>query len=111
MYFSHVHFYISLFVLKFNGICLYSYTRTLSSYTVFTAVTSLLPYLPERFQKPQRRLEEQLQGVSETEPHWQTCVERTTGALGFAVGALYVEEHFSQQQKDEVVVQPSSDLL
>ena len=69
---------------------------------VFAAVTSMLRYLPESYQAPQRRLAEVLMGVSEQPPHWRTCVGRTIDTLGFAVSALYVDEYYSESDRQQV---------
>ena len=76
--------------------------RTLTNYVVFAAVTSMLRYLPESYQAPQRRLAEVLMGVSEQPPHWRTCVGRTIDTLGFAVSALYVDEYYSESDRQQV---------
>ena len=76
--------------------------RTLTNYVVFAAVTSMLRYLPESYQAPQRRLAEVLMGVSEQPPHWRTCVSRTVDTLGFAVSALYVDEYYSESDRQQV---------
>ena len=41
-------------------------------------------------------------GASDPQPRWRVCVNKVANALGFAVGALYVEKAFDDQAKKEV---------
>ena len=41
-----------------------------------------------------------LRGQKELAPRWKRCVEETDGALGEAVGQLYVEKVFGKEQKE-----------
>ena len=35
-------------------------------------------------------------------PRWRSCVDRVNTAMKFAVGALFVDEHFSSDDKKKV---------
>jgi len=41
-------------------------------------------------------------GVTGEKEKWRECVEDTEGALGFAVGAMYVRETFHGESKASV---------
>ncbi len=40
-----------------------------------------------------------LQGTKEIQPRWKRCVQSTDGQLGFALGKLYVKDHFPPEAK------------
>jgi len=47
-----------------------------------------------------------LSGTPEIQPRWKRCVEATDGAIGMALGKIYVKEHFPPEAKrraDEMV--------
>lgn len=41
-------------------------------------------------------------GVQSSPALWEECIERTTGTIGFAVGALFVKKSFSEDSKQNV---------
>jgi putative endopeptidase len=41
-----------------------------------------------------------LQGTVEIQPRWKRCVQATDGSLGFALGKIYVREHFPPAAKE-----------
>ncbi len=43
-----------------------------------------------------------LTGSDVAVPRWRQCVADVTGAMGLAVGRMYVEEHFTKETKDDV---------
>jgi len=43
-----------------------------------------------------------LNGVKELRPRWKRCLESTDGAMGEALGQLYVEKYFSAESKKKV---------
>ena len=60
------------------------------------------PFVNEDFDFNQRIL----QGTEKIQPRWKRCVRSTDNAMGFALGKLYVAEHFPPESKaraDEMV--------
>ncbi|MEP6768960.1 MAG: M13 family metallopeptidase, partial [Acidobacteriota bacterium] len=43
-----------------------------------------------------------LAGVPEIQPRWKRCVNATDGAMGMALGRIYVKEHFPPEAKKRV---------
>ena len=54
------------------------------------------------FRQVALELNRALYGIDGGSPQWERCVGSAEGSLGFAAGALFVEEHFSRQDKEEV---------
>lgn len=72
----------------------------LHAYLRWHAVDGLADALPERFVTAQFEFfGRTLAGQQEIEPRWKRCVEATEGALGEAVGKLYVERRFAGDSK------------
>jgi putative endopeptidase len=65
---------------------------------VFNAAAPSLPkeFVDEDFDFYQRVL----QGTQENLPRWKRCVSATDGALGMALGKIYVGDHFPPEAKD-----------
>ena len=80
----------------------FSDLRTINNYIIFSIVSPLMSYLPERFQAPSRKLTTFLSGVRETPAQWSRCIDRTTSAFGYAVGAMFVDEYFPETDKEQV---------
>lgn len=86
----------------------------LKHYVTFRILDAAAPYLPSDFADAHFELHrKQLAGVPEQEPRWKRAVSATSGggagdfgALGEAVGQLYVARHFkpvARQRMDELV--------
>ena len=71
---------------------------------VFKVIAKYLAFLPDRFQAPARKLDKLLTGVSETPAQWSRCTERTILAFGYTVGAMFVDAHFLESDKERVNV-------
>ncbi|KAK2167416.1 hypothetical protein LSH36_28g07049 [Paralvinella palmiformis] len=76
--------------------------ETLASYMVWHVIITLLPYMPIAYRMPLLEFESTLSGVSASENMWEDCVSHTESSFGFATGALFVEENFSKQDKQDV---------
>ncbi|MCR9191121.1 MAG: M13 family metallopeptidase [Gammaproteobacteria bacterium] len=65
-----------------------------------SAVTSSLskPFVDEAF-----KMAQVLSGVEALQPRWKRVVGTESGALGFAVGEVYVREHFSPAARQQVL--------
>ena len=84
--------------------------ETLQQYTVFRILDAAAPLLPSAFADAHFDLHrKQLEGVPEQEPRWKRAVGVTAGqgagdfgALGEAVGQLYVARHFKPAARDRM---------
>ena len=65
------------------------------AYLRWHLVDAAAPYLPEAFVNERFRFRSKLTGVTEQQPRWLRVLHAENGALGFAVGKLYVERYFS----------------
>ncbi len=65
-------------------------------------VDSFAPYLSEPFQQENFKMKVALTGVKEQLPRWKRVVRTEDQALGFAIGKIYVERHFSADSKKQV---------
>ncbi|MFS8067518.1 MAG: M13 family metallopeptidase [Byssovorax sp.] len=72
------------------------------AYLRWHLVDSTAPYLPEAFVNERFRFRSKLTGVTEQQPRWLRVLRAENGALGFAVGKLYVERHFPPDSKARV---------
>ena len=63
-------------------------------------VTNAAAYLPKAFSDEDFRFSSGvLRGVKEQEPRWQVCAKAVDGALGEALGEIYVQKHFPPAAK------------
>jgi len=69
---------------------------------VWHVIITLLPYMPIAYRMPLLEFESTLSGVSASENMWKDCVSHTESSFGFVTGALFVEENFSKQDKQDV---------
>ena len=67
-----------------------------------TVVKNLLPYLSTEYSQLYDELREVLYGSSGDSELWKKCVDMTVDGVGFAAGALFVENHFTPKDKEEV---------
>jgi putative endopeptidase len=74
--------------------------ETWKDYLRFQAVDDVSGYLPKRFVDEQFAFYgTALSGTPQLRPRWKRAVSATNGALGEAVGKLYVQRYFSPQEK------------
>ena len=69
---------------------------------VWSAVKSLMGYLPLKYTQAALILQKAMIGVDALGPLWDRCVSKTNVVFGFATGALYVEQYFSESSRREV---------
>ena len=67
-------------------------------------VSSHTALLPSRFREKKLILTRALSGVDTLPQRWISCVGRTEGAFPYVTGAMYIEDRFSSQEKEEVRV-------
>jgi putative endopeptidase len=60
-------------------------------------------YLSQPFVDEQFKMAQALSGVEKILPRWKRVVNTESGALGFAIGKMYVDKYFSAQSKIEVI--------
>ncbi|XP_021353180.1 endothelin-converting enzyme homolog isoform X2 [Mizuhopecten yessoensis] len=74
----------------------------LADYMVWTTVSSLSGYLPQRFIDLALILSKVESGVTKLEPRWKRCMGKAVGTAGYAAGALYVQDYFAETSKAQV---------
>lgn len=80
--------------------------RLLNNYLVWHVVYPLAPLLSEKFRDAHEDLIKVLTGSTRSEDLWKKCMGSTGGAIGMAVGKLFVEKVFdgtSKQQATQMV--------
>jgi putative endopeptidase len=70
------------------------------SYLTFQLATRAAPYLTKRFADAQFAFTSALTGQQEQEVRWKKCVAFTDGALGDALGQLFVRDRFPGASKE-----------
>ncbi len=84
--------------------------ETLRAYLRWTAINSSAAALSRPFAEADFAFYGRaLRGQKEIEPRWKRCVAATTGALGEAIGKLYVEREFAGGSK-EVALEMIGDI-
>lgn len=71
----------------------------LGNYLTWQLVRSLCPCLSKNFREAYKGVRKVLLGSDGGEEPWRYCVQDTSSAIGFAVGAMYVREMFHGQSK------------
>ena len=72
----------------------------LKAWRAFTAVEGAASVLPQRFVNAQFEFRNKtLGGQPELSPRWKRAVDATNGALGQAVGEIYVQRYFPPESK------------
>ncbi|CAH1789738.1 unnamed protein product [Owenia fusiformis] len=74
--------------------------RTLANYMMWNVVDASIGYLPVPFREAALILTNALSGVSALSPTWERCVAKTTDVVGFASSALFLEQHFTEKDKN-----------
>ncbi|XP_067653743.1 endothelin-converting enzyme homolog isoform X2 [Haliotis asinina] len=77
--------------------------EVLANYMMWQVISMLPGYLPDKFVDAALILTKAETGVSDVSPRWQRCVFKTSDALPFVTGALYVQEKFPPNSKQEVL--------
>jgi putative endopeptidase len=72
------------------------------AYLRWHLIDAAAPYLPDAFVNERFRFRSKLTGVTQQPPRWLSVLRAENAALGFAVGKLYVERHFSADSKVRV---------
>ena len=75
---------------------------TLANYFVWHGMNGGLSYMPYSFRQAKLELHHALQGVTDLGAQWEICIDRVMGVLSQAIGAIFVEEFFSEADKNSV---------
>lgn len=73
------------------------------TYLRWHLIDSFAPYLSTEFVNEDFKMMSLLGGAKELKPRWMRVIGTEDGALGFAVGKLYVQKEFPPQAKKEAV--------
>ena len=76
--------------------------RTLANYIVWHIVHGFQFVLPQSFNLAKLKFDSAMYGVHGGTPRWRSCIERLSGTMMYAVGSLFVDEHFSSNDKKKV---------
>lgn len=76
--------------------------QVLANYIVWRSVESLTGYLPAEFLEAALQLDKVESGIKEYPARWKRCLSKIESSLGFALGALYIQENFAESSKTEV---------
>ena len=76
--------------------------RVLANYIVWRSVEPLTGYLPAEFLSAALELDKVESGIKEYPVRWKRCLNKVESSLGFALGALYIQENFAEKSKAEV---------
>jgi putative endopeptidase len=72
-------------------------------YLRWRLIDAFAPYLSKPFVDEDFRMQSAITGTQKLLPRWQRVVNAEDGALGFAIGKLYVEKEFPPSSKAEVL--------
>lgn len=77
--------------------------REKKDYYIWTVVRAGAGYLSDDFADASFQFSKVISGVETMRPRWKRALGATEGALGEAIGQLYVEKYFPQSSKDYMV--------
>ncbi len=72
-------------------------------YIQWHVVDAFASYLSQPFVDEDFKMNQALTGVETQLPRWKRVVQTENGALGFAIGKIYVARYFSEQSKQDVL--------
>ncbi|XP_052219549.1 endothelin-converting enzyme homolog isoform X2 [Dreissena polymorpha] len=76
--------------------------ETLANYVVWQSVQQMIGYLGKEFETAALILDKVETGVKEYPTRWKRCLTKDTATLGFALGAMYIQDNFANSSKKEV---------
>lgn len=77
--------------------------REIKDYYLWKYVAQAAGYLSDDFADASFEFNKVMSGVKEQRPRWKRALGATEGAMGEAVGQLYVEKYFPQSSKDYMI--------
>ena len=75
--------------------------KTLQNYAILLTVSGYAPSFGGALRDAYDKFQGVFTGVQGSLPRWQVCVEDTNNVVGFGLGAIYIEENFPEQAKDD----------
>ncbi|MDE7452751.1 MAG: M13 family metallopeptidase [Paramuribaculum sp.] len=78
-------------------------TREIKDYYLWKYVSQAAGALSDNFTDASFEFSKVMSGVQELRPRWKRALGATEGAMGEAVGQLYVEKYFPQSSKDYMI--------
>ena len=78
------------------------FSRLTANYMMWQVVHRAVPLLSADFRRARLNLERVVSGTSAAEERWKTCMRSTGGALGMALGSLFVADSFQESSKKAV---------
>ncbi|GFS15941.1 endothelin-converting enzyme 1 [Elysia marginata] len=84
-----------------STLCAHALPRILNDYMLWHLVGDFASLLSKPFREAKQKFHEILTGTKGNEDAWYTCISDTDSVLGFAVGALFVEETFKGGSKEK----------
>ncbi|MDP3268210.1 MAG: M13 family metallopeptidase [Legionella sp.] len=73
------------------------------TYLRWHLIDAFAPYLSKPFVDQNFKMITALTGTEKILPRWKRVVNTENAALGFAIGKMYVDQHFSAQSREEVL--------
>ncbi|MDE7152934.1 MAG: M13 family metallopeptidase [Muribaculaceae bacterium] len=77
--------------------------REIKDYYLWKYVANAAPYLSDDFSDASFEYAKVVSGVKEQRPRWKRALSATEGALGEAIGKLYVEKYFPESSKKQML--------
>ncbi len=77
--------------------------REKKDYYIWKYVSGAAPYLSDSFSDASFEFNKVYSGVQEQRPRWKRALSATEGAMGEAVGQLYVEKYFPASSKEYMI--------
>ena len=77
--------------------------REKKDYYLWKYVAGAAPYLSDNFTDASFEFNKVMSGVQEQRPRWKRALAATEGAMGEAVGQLYVEKYFPESSKQQML--------
>lgn len=74
----------------------------MANYIAWQAVSSMISYMSMEYRLALLQLRMDIYGVSADTSRWEFCTTHADEALGFATGALFVEQYFSEYDRSKV---------
>ncbi|XP_014239288.1 neprilysin-4-like [Cimex lectularius] len=79
-------------------------TSTLANYMLWKMIVNMLYFMGDRFKKADGNFINNAYGVESLPARWEQCVVQMSKDLGLAVGAMFVQKHFDEFYKKEVIL-------
>ena len=77
--------------------------REIKDYYLWKYVSQAAPYLSDKFTDTNFEFSKVVSGVEQQRPRWKRALGATEGAMGEAIGELYVEKYFPESSKEYMI--------